>query len=69
MLSVDLHRDLLVANLGERCTDICTATQHLCDNRKMSDGTLLLVMAMEIKLAEIAILNAIIKHTESIKHA
>jgi len=35
----------------------------------MSDGTLLLVMAMEIKLAEIAILNAIIKHTESIKHA
>lgn len=59
MLSVNLQRDLLVTNYGERNTDICTCIQHLCDNGSMPNRTLLLVMASEIKVAEIAIIEAI----------
>lgn len=65
MLEVDLQRPLVVANHGEKVTDVCTAIQHLSDNGTMSKGSLLLIMLMEIRSAELAVIEAI--RAENIK--
>ena len=58
---MEVKRKLLVppSVAGERAAELCAHVQNLNDDGKMSDGTLLLVMASDIKVAELAILETI----------